>query len=283
MFSFDVSSADFQKIVINGSRQVPVVVDFWAPWCGPCKVLKPILEKLAAEYQGKFILAKVNSDENQALAQQYGVRGIPSVKAFRDGQLVDEFSGALPESQVRAFLESLTPSPGEERRLQAWQSYQAGQLHAALSQLLEAQAIEPANERVTVDLARIYYEQGDPDKAKQLLNTVSLALTAEAEVTALVNQVNFTINSRDLPDAATLRQGLQADETNLDLRLQLANRYIVEQRYEEAMEQLLEIIRRDRRFQDDIGRKTMLSVFQLLPDREDLVRQYRRRMASLLS
>ncbi len=103
-YSVDVEADNFQQVVIEGSREVPVVVDFWAPWCGPCRVLKPLLEKLAQEYQGKFILAKVDSDRNQELATQFGVRGIPSVKAFIDGLQVDEFSGALPESEVRAFL-----------------------------------------------------------------------------------------------------------------------------------------------------------------------------------
>ena len=101
LHSVDVSTADFAQVVIEGSKSAPVLVDFWAEWCGPCRALKPVLEKLAAEYGGKFKLAKVNSDENQALAQQFGVRGIPNVKAFVDGELVNEFSGALPESQVR--------------------------------------------------------------------------------------------------------------------------------------------------------------------------------------
>ncbi|MDR3394503.1 MAG: thioredoxin domain-containing protein, partial [Parasulfuritortus sp.] len=113
-FAHDVDVSNFQQVVMEGSRSTPVVIDFWAPWCGPCKSLKPILEKLAEEYQGKFILAKINSDENQALATQFGVKGIPAVKAVIDGRIVDEFSGALPEGAVREFLDRLIPSPADE-------------------------------------------------------------------------------------------------------------------------------------------------------------------------
>ena len=114
--SLDIGLADFQQAVLEESKHRPVLVDFWAPWCEPCKSLKPVLEKLAAEYGGKFLLAKINSDDNQELAARYGVRGIPSVKAFIDGEPVDEFSGALPESEVRAFLDRLVPGPADELR-----------------------------------------------------------------------------------------------------------------------------------------------------------------------
>jgi putative thioredoxin len=283
MYSFDVGNDDFQTIVIEGSHKVPVVVDFWAEWCGPCKVLKPVLEKLAEEYQGKFILAKVDSDANQALAGQYGVRGIPNVKAFVGGKIIDEFSGALPESEVRAFLDRIIPSPGEELRLQAMQTLEAGNLETTLAQLLEAQGIDPDNDRIKVDLARVYLARGDTAAAKQQIETLPLALRMEDEVAELVSKIEFTEKSRDLPDEDNLVQRIQADENDLEARLQLANRYISEQRFEEAMDQLLEIIRIDRGFQGDIGRKTMLSVFTLLGDQGDLVRQYRRRMASLLN
>ena len=143
--ALDVGLADFQQHVLEESRRRPVVVDFWAPWCEPCKSLKPILEKLAGEYGGKFLLVKINSDDNQDLATRYGVRGIPSVKAFINGEQADEFSGALPESEVRAFLDRLIPSPADELRKEAAELRLAGDMTAALQKLADASRLDPAH------------------------------------------------------------------------------------------------------------------------------------------
>ncbi len=282
MFAFDVSDANFDEIVIEGSRKVPVVVDFWAPWCGPCKVLKPILESLAEEYQGRFILAKVNSDDNQRLAGQYGVRGIPSVKAFLGGQVIDEFSGALPEPQVRAFLDRIIPSPGEELRLQARQQMDDGDHARALDLLKEAQALDPDNERIHLDLARTHLALDDPGSAREQLAQLSSLARQEDEAQELASKIDFAERSRDLPEEAALQQRIANDENDLDARLQLADRLIAGQRHAEAMDQLLEIVRRDRGFGDDVGRKRLLELFRLIDDAA-LVREYRRRLAALLN
>ena len=282
MYAFDVDENNFQQIVIEGSQKVPVVVDFWAPWCGPCKVLKPILEALAEDYQGRFILAKVNSDDNQRLSGQYGVRGIPNVKAFLGGEVIDEFSGALPESEVRAFLDRIIPSPGEELRLQARRLMAEGDNEQALQQLLEAQALDADNERIHTDLAEVYLQLDDVERARQQLDALSSLTRMEDAVQELASRIEFAERSRDLPDASELQQRITKDENDLDARLQLANHHIAQQQYAEAMDQLLEIIRRDRGFQDDIGRTTMLSVFRLIDD-DALVRDYRKRMAALLN
>src|SRR5512143_3382233 len=146
MYSQDVNEANFDERVVAASHQQPVVIDFWAPWCAPCKVLKPVLEKLAAEYGGKFVLAKVNSDENPQIAARYQVRGIPAVKAMVDGKIVNEFTGALPESAVRDWLDKVIPSPAEELRREARRQAQAGDLDGALQRLTEASKLEPGNE-----------------------------------------------------------------------------------------------------------------------------------------
>jgi len=276
--ALDVGLADFQQHVLEESRQRPVVVDFWAPWCGPCKSLKPILEKLAAEYGGKFLLAKINSDDNQELAARYAVRGIPSVKAFIDGEPVDEFSGALPEGEVRAFLDRLIPSPADELRAQAAELRLAGDTSAALQRLADASRLAPAHVGIRLDAAEIMLDLGEADEASRLL--ASVPDDADPRAPQLKARLQFVGTAE--ADEAELSARVAADENDLEARLKLANLHVAAGRFEPGMVQLLEIVRRDRGFEDDIGRKTLLSVFTLLGSGE-LVSRYRRLLASALN
>ena len=276
--ALDVNLADFQQQVLEESRRRPVVVDFWAPWCGPCKSLKPILEKLAAEYGGKFLLAKINSDDNQELAARYGVRGIPSVKAFIDGEQVDEFSGALPEPAVREFIDRLIPSPAEAVRQQAAVARAAGDQTGALALLAEASKLDPAHLGVRLDAAEIMLDLNEIDEATRLVGSVPD--DADPRVAQLKARLQFSSAAGD--DEAALTARVAADGNDLDARLKLANLLVAAGRYEAGMEQLLEIVRRDRSFGDDVGRKTLLTVFNLLGGGE-LVNRYRRLLASALN
>jgi putative thioredoxin len=283
-FDKDVSPADFEKEVMQASFTQPVVVDFWAPWCGPCKTLKPILEKLAAEYGGKFILAKVNADENQELSAQFGVRGIPAVKAVVNGKLVDEFSGALPEGAVREWLDKLVPSPAEELRRQAQIKRGVGDHAGALHLLAEASELDSNNEWVRVDAAEIMFAQGELGDARHLLNSLKNdAVAKDARTVQLLAQIKLAELNAGGENEGTLMAAIEANENDLDARLKYANLMIASGRYEEGMEQLLEIVRRDRTFQDDIGRKTLLDVFDLLGGQGELVSKYRRLLASALN
>ncbi len=276
--ALDVGQADFDQNVIEASRQRPVVVDFWAPWCGPCKVLKPLLEKLAAEYEGKFLLAKINSDDNQALAVRYGVRGIPSVKAFIDGDVVDEISGARPEGEVRAFLDRLIPSPTQALHGEAAAARSAGDLPGALRLLAEASKLDPAHVGVRLDAAGIMLDLGETAEAERLI--ASVADDADPRVVQLKARLRFLSAAGE--DEAALRARVAADGNDLDARLKLARLLVAVGQHEAGMAELLEIVRRDRSFDDDVGRKTLLSVFELLGGGE-LVSRYRRMLASALN
>lgn len=275
--SLDVGLADFQQAVLEESRHRPVLVDFWAPWCEPCKALKPVLEKLAAEYGGKFLLAKINSDDNQELAARYGVRGIPSVKAFVDGEPVDEFSGALPESEVRAFLDRLVPGPADELRVEAAELRLAGDVSAALQKLADASKIDPSHVGVRLDAAEIMLDLNEADEARRLI--AGVADDADPRVPQLKARLQFMGAAGE--DEAALAARVAANENDLEARLKLANLLVAAGKYEAGMDQLLEIVRRDRGFGDDIGRKTLLSVFDLLGGGE-LSSRYRRMLASVL-
>ncbi len=280
----DVTLADFDEQVVAASHRQPVVIDFWAPWCGPCKALGPILEKLASEYAGKFVLAKVNSDENQEIAVRYGVRGIPSVKAMVQGKIVNEFTGAQPESVVRAWLDKIIPSPAQELQQAAHQLAAAGDLDGAAQKLAQASALEPSNEWVRVDAAEVMLLKGEMDEAQRLLDSLKDAdVLKDARVLQLKAQTRLAEMSATGESEAELAAAVAADANDLEARLKLANVLIASNRVAEGMDQLLEIVRRDRKFKDDIGRKTLLDVFNLLGGQGELVSEYRRKLASALN
>ncbi len=279
----DVTEANFMQEVIETSRRVPVLVDFWAPWCGPCRSLGPILEKLADEYQGRFRLAKVNSDENQALAGQFGVRGIPNVKAVVDGRIANEFTGALPESAVREFIDALLPSPAEPLRLEAQAARARGEGNATRKLLLQAIRLDPKHEQARLDLVDVLLDAGDLAEAQRLLDEIAEGAKDRGRIDSLAARLALAQGVAGGADENTLRARIETDATDLGARLELANLLALKQDYRGALEELLEIVRRDRAFQNDIGRKTMLQIFSLLGSDDDLLREYRGKLSSLVN
>ncbi len=279
----DVSEMNFTQEVIEASRRIPVLVDFWAPWCGPCRSLGPILEKLAVEYQGRFRLAKVNSDENQALAGQFGVRGIPSVKAVVGGQIVNEFTGALPESAVREFIDALLPSPAEPLRQEAMAAHARGETDATRKLLLQAIRLDPKHEQARLDLVDVLLDAGDFAEAQRLFGEVAESAKDRGRIERLAARLALAQGASGDADEKTLRARLEADAADLAARLDLANLLARKQDYGGALEHLLEIVRRDRAFRDDIGRKTLLQIFSLLGSDSDLMREYRGKLSSLIN
>jgi putative thioredoxin len=285
MFSFDAGTADFQEKVLEASKRVPVLVDFWAEWCAPCRVLKPVLEKLAGEYGGRFMLAKVNSDQNQELAARCGVRGIPSVKAFVNGEMVNEFTGALPESQVRAFIDSLLPSPAEPLRIAAREARARGEPEVACSLLADAAQVAPADESVQLDLAEIHIDMHNADAARMILDAHEHKARDLARVRALQSRLKLVVAGTGA-DPLTLKARIEANPGDLDARLHLANALALASDYRPALELLLEIVRRDRKWHDEVARKNMLDLFAVLGTEsrnDDLVREFRIQLARILN
>jgi putative thioredoxin len=279
-YIIDVTRENYAQ-VMKASFEVPVLIDFWASWCQPCLALMPVLAKLADEYQGKFLLGKLNTEEQQEIAAQFGIRSIPNVKLFRDGQPVDEFMGALPERAVREFLDRHVARESDATVQQARDKLAAGDADAALALLAQAREADPDNPRVALALAGAQAAAGDVAAAEATLDGLPANEQATPEVAALRSHLYFEGRVAGAPAAAELETRLAADADDHEARFQLALRKVVEQDYDTAMELLLELMRKDRGFGDDAGRNTLLKVFELLGD-DVRVGQYRRRMASLL-
>ena len=276
----ELTRDNFQE-VMEASFQVPVLIDFWASWCQPCQVLMPILAKLADEYDGKFVLGKLNTEEEQEIAGQFGIRSIPTVKLVKNGQLVDEFMGALPEGQVRQFLDRHLGRESDAVVANAEMYLRGGNTDAAIEALTEAAAADPDNPRIPLLLAEAQAMAGDIAAAEATIDSLPPEQRDTPEMAALKSRLFFAGEMADAPDGATLEARLDADADDHEARHKLALVKVVEGDVETAMEHLLELMQKDRDYGDDAGRKTLLRVFDLLGN-DPLVGQYRRRMASLL-
>jgi putative thioredoxin len=281
-FISDVTSENFEQLVILQSHQRPVVVDFWASWCQPCQMLMPLLGKLADDYGGKFFLAKINSDEQQDLSAQYGIRSLPTVKIFRHGQIVDEFMGVQTESAIRDIIDRHVEKPSDDLREQALRALQQGNAATAEQLMLQALALEPANDALKVDLAAIKLAAGDVEQSRTLIGELPASLMEDERVKILQAQITFASAIKQAPSPAELLKRIQEDPADLEARHQISAFMVLAGDYDQALEQLLEIMKRNRKYGDDFGRRGILAVFDILGNEGELVNQYRRKMASLL-
>lgn len=285
----DSDTRTFMADVVEASREQPVLVDFWAPWCGPCKQLTPVLEKVVQQAGGKVKLVKVNVDENQEIAQQMRIQSIPAVFAFKDGQPVDGFMGALPESQLREFIDRVAggigPSPAEQLMEMASQAREQGD-HAsaarAYSQLLQE---EPENPEAFAGLVRCYVELGELDAAQELLDQVPVAISAHGEISGAKAALDLARNANDpgaSEEVGKLEAELQKDPSNSQVRYDLAEALLAIDRREEAADHLLHIFEHDRDFNEDAARRKLVQLFEAWGPKDPLTRPTRRRLSSML-
>ncbi len=277
----EVAEAEFEREVMERSKTVPVVVDFWAPWCGPCRALGPILEGLAAERQGQFVLAKINTDECQQLAAAFQIESIPAVKAIRNGQIVLEFEGLLPEPAVREFIDRISPSESEKQAQQAHdlETSRPAEAEALYRRVLTA---ERPPEAARVGLARVLIARGQDEAAAELLRRVPPGSPESGEVERLNAVLALKALAREFGSEAGLRQRLAAQPENAEVGYQLGCVLAAAGRYPDALEMLLSAAERDKKLANAKVREAMVKVFQVIGVRSELAESYRDRLRAVL-
>jgi len=280
-YSFDVTQADFETRVLAASTKTPVLVDFWAPWCAPCRQLTPVLEAIVESYGGRVLLAKVNTDDQMQLAALFGIRSLPTVMLIKDGRPVDGFMGAQPESVIREVLaahlgEGDAPPPGDEP-----DPLDAMSPAERIAMLRESIAAEPDKLEHQLELAAALVEAGAVDEASALLDALPANLAESDRAKKLRSQLSFARALEGAPGRHELERTVAANPKDLRARHQLGTRLLLAGEHAGAIEQFFDIMRTDRKFEDDLGRRTLISAFDFVDD-PDLVSATRRRMSSLL-
>lgn len=284
-FIQNVSIENFLQVVIEGSKSVPVLVDFWADWCQPCKTLMPILAKLAEEYQGAFMLAKVDTEANQEIAMQLGIRSLPTVKLFIDGQPVAEFTGAQPESEVRAFLNKYVKTVEDVEPLslleQAMAMVDAGDTPAANSLINRELEKNPQNAQAWLALAQLALAGGEYDKVGTALDKLSEQERNKPEAARIAGLLKFSETADPDTDFNALRKSVDSDSIDSQGRYQYAIHNLLQGSSEQALQQLLLLLQRAPDWNDGEAQKSLIAVFDVLGT-DPLVARYRRKMFNLL-
>jgi putative thioredoxin len=283
----DSSIETFAADVLDASREVPVIVDFWAPWCGPCKQLGPALEKAVSDAKGAVRLVKVNIDENPEIAQQLRIQSIPTVYAFRNGQPVDGFMGAIPESQIRAFVQQLTGGHGghdhaEEVLAAADDAFNAGDVGTAAQAYAHVLQDEPGHPKAVAGLARCYLKSGDLERAKTTLHLVRPDGAGDDAIRAIEAELKLRDQAANAPDTAPLREKLVANPGDHQARYDLALALDAGGNREGALDELLEIVRRDRKWNDEAARRHLVTLFEAMGPADERTIAARRKLSSIL-
>ncbi|MCR4415157.1 MAG: tetratricopeptide repeat protein [Thermoguttaceae bacterium] len=277
----ETSSEKFQEDVLERSKTVPVVVDFWASWCAPCRALAPILERLADEHQGRFVLVKANTEQMPELAAAFGVEVVPTVFALRNGAVVNHFQGLLSEAQVRQWLQQVLPSEAEVLTAQA-RKLERTDPSAAEAAYRKALELSPNEIAARIGLARTVLAHGRIDEARQIIDELADLGALDAEGERLQAEIVLHTQALQAGGVESARAAAAADPENLALQLQLARALAAAGQHEEAMEICLQIVHRDRRGAGEQARELMVFLFHLLGPDSELTSTYRRKLALAL-
>ena len=278
----NVGIQNFQQTVLEKSMHKPMLVDFWADWCQPCQTIMPMLAKLADEYEGKFELAKVNADQEQELAAHFGIKSLPTMKLIYQGQIVDERTGAVPESEIRAMLDKHIVSESDKFVQAAMMAHQQGQTQQAIELLNQALAKDPENAELKVTIAQMVHSQGDVESAVALLDSLDDEGSKLDGAIKLRAEIKLAEQLADLLPLEEIEQRLAKDPKDLEALLQKSRHLTAHGEYEAAMECLLDIMRTDRSYEDDVGRTSLLELFDLLGGEHPSVQAYRRKLFNML-
>lgn len=278
----DVTLDNFASAVLARSREVPVLVDYWADWCGPCQMQLPVLKKLVGDYAGKFALAKINTDTQRELAMQHNIRSLPTLRLYRHGEVVEEILGAQTESTLRVLIDRHIERASDRVREQAHALLAAGDAAGAQALLAHASAQEPGNHPLALDYAETTLATGNVSEAEQILEGLPFDIRQEPEALRLRALLDFTQAAGTAEDLATLEQRLAEQPGDSALRYRTGAACVLADRLEPALVHFLYLLRHDRGFQDDAGRKAMLAVFDLLGNEGELVTAYRKKMSAAL-
>ncbi|HET8801603.1 MAG TPA: thioredoxin [Marinobacter sp.] len=281
-FIFEATIENFQQKVMEASATTPILVDVWAEWCAPCKQLMPILEKLADEYQGNFQLAKVNADEQQELTNSLGVRSLPTVILVKNGQAVDGFNEARPESEIRKVLEKHIEAPAEDPYEKAHALWEAGDVDGALAILTELNQKDPDNLDVLIDLAQLKAEQGDLETARQVLDSLPPEEKLQHKAKQLAARVKFLEQSAELPPVKDLEMALEQDPKDPNALHQLALHHVLQENNAGAMDLLIRLMQVDSKYKDEVAKTTLIELFDKLGNNNPDVRTYRRKLYTLM-
>lgn len=271
----------FQQLAVERSRALPIVVDFWAEWCQPCRLLGPILEKLAREFDGKFLLVKVETEKAPSIASAMGVQSIPAVYGLRDGQLLDYFVGLLPEVQIRSWIERLLPSPAEALVAEA-RAAAATDPVTAEAKFKQAAELDPNLASARIALAELFLDAQRTEEAQAILDELERRGYLEPEAEKLKARIHLASQSGKAVDLDQLRAAVQTDPKSLSAKLELAEGLAATQQYQEALETALAIVQSGKKEFVEPARKLMVDLFHLLEDQPELVNEYRRKLSTAL-